>query len=412
MGCWQHPFRNHISMVIHHRNAGEMKGVTLEENKKHLETLKQLLDHPDNRRCADCRGGNAGSKPTWASINCGVFICMKCAGFHRGLGVHVSQVRSCTLDTWLPPQLEFMAATGNRVANAYWEARLGGTPKPTSDDPYLESFIRQKYINRAFADPDGAWPPAANHTPPAEQVAVAAAATPAQEPPPLIDLLAFDDDEPPAPTQADTLVGLADLAAPSDPWHEPSTVAYSLASLPSAVPSLHEPSTVARPGTSPWEQLPTRRSMQGSQAWGPPPQSYAFEKPAASGLPAMHAGPAASSVSTTHGLGYEDLYAGVCGTVGIHAVHIGAHNHSDTRRTPHAAASEPHTPVSTSRPMGAAGCVWTDELGAAVQHRPRRGARAGHRTGWCWRRCCTTTTTTTTHGAGCCSTGGWWRPAR
>jgi hypothetical protein len=34
------------------------------------------------------------------------------------------QVRSCTLDTWLPEQVEFMARTGNTLGNAYWEARM------------------------------------------------------------------------------------------------------------------------------------------------------------------------------------------------------------------------------------------------------------------------------------------------
>lgn len=292
---------------MRYSNAGEMKGVTLEENKKHLETLKQLLDLPENRKCADCRGGNAGSKPTWASINCGVFICMKCAGFHRGLGVHVSQVRSCTLDTWLPPQLEFMAATGNGVANAYWEARLGDTTKPANDDPYLEPFIRQKYINRAYANPDGTWPPV-QHTRDADaqpDAPAVATTTPVQEPPPLIDLLAFDDPPPPPHT-----LGLADLIAPShasDPWQEPSTVA-TFASIPSAPGSWQEPSTVShstRPTSSPWEDLPTRRSVQG-EGWGAPPQSYAFEKPASGVVPAP------SSASTTHGLGNEDLYSGRC----------------------------------------------------------------------------------------------------
>ncbi|GAX83972.1 hypothetical protein CEUSTIGMA_g11396.t1 [Chlamydomonas eustigma] len=37
------------------RGAGESKGVTLEENKKNLAILKELLSRPENRVCADCR---------------------------------------------------------------------------------------------------------------------------------------------------------------------------------------------------------------------------------------------------------------------------------------------------------------------------------------------------------------------
>lgn len=47
------------------------------------------------RLCADCRLPLA----TWASINTGVFICQRCAGTHRGLGVHVSQARRTSADT-------------------------------------------------------------------------------------------------------------------------------------------------------------------------------------------------------------------------------------------------------------------------------------------------------------------------
>ena len=74
------------------RNAGEMKGVTMEENKKHLAALRQLLARPENKACADCKSSTAGGPPSWASINTGAFICMSCAGIHRGLGVHVSKV--------------------------------------------------------------------------------------------------------------------------------------------------------------------------------------------------------------------------------------------------------------------------------------------------------------------------------
>lgn len=38
--------------------------------------------------------------PEWASVNIGVFLCIKCAGVHRVLSVQRSRVRSVRLDTW------------------------------------------------------------------------------------------------------------------------------------------------------------------------------------------------------------------------------------------------------------------------------------------------------------------------
>ena len=38
--------------------------------------------------------------PDWASTNLGVVFCIECSGMHRGMGVHVSKVKSLTLDRW------------------------------------------------------------------------------------------------------------------------------------------------------------------------------------------------------------------------------------------------------------------------------------------------------------------------
>ena len=64
----------------------------MEMNKRQLAELKALLDLPHNKYCADCVGGGGAARASWASINTGVFICMHCAGAHRGLGTHISKV--------------------------------------------------------------------------------------------------------------------------------------------------------------------------------------------------------------------------------------------------------------------------------------------------------------------------------
>ncbi|KAL3137655.1 hypothetical protein ABBQ38_004931 [Trebouxia sp. C0009 RCD-2024] len=50
-----------------------------------------------------------------------------------------------------------MAATGNAVANGYWEAKLISNQKPHYESSDLEPFIRRKYCNKEFAN--GTWPP-------------------------------------------------------------------------------------------------------------------------------------------------------------------------------------------------------------------------------------------------------------
>ena len=43
--------------------------------------------------------------PRWASWNLGIFLCIRCAGIHRNLGVHISKVKSVNLDSWTQVQV-------------------------------------------------------------------------------------------------------------------------------------------------------------------------------------------------------------------------------------------------------------------------------------------------------------------
>jgi len=73
---------------------------------------------------------------------------------HRSLGVHVSQVRSTTLDTWLPKQVAFITAMGNHKANRYWERRLPAGFKRPTDGHRLMTFIRNKYVDKMYVPHD------------------------------------------------------------------------------------------------------------------------------------------------------------------------------------------------------------------------------------------------------------------
>ncbi|CAN6463373.1 unnamed protein product [Victoria cruziana] len=109
---------------------------------KQRKILEGLLRLPENRECADCKN----KAPRWASVNLGIFICIQCSGVHRSLGVHISKVRSITLDTWLPEQVAFIQSMGNEKSNSYWEAEL-----PSDfQRPGIENFIRAKYVEKRW----------------------------------------------------------------------------------------------------------------------------------------------------------------------------------------------------------------------------------------------------------------------
>ncbi|TQV98098.1 stromal membrane-associated protein 1 [Cordyceps javanica] len=103
-------------------------------------TIKNLLKLEANKICSDCK---KNKHPRWASWNLGVFICIRCSGIHRGMGTHISRVKSVDLDSWTDEQLQSVLRWGNARANKYWEAKLAAGHAPS--EAKIENFIRTKY---------------------------------------------------------------------------------------------------------------------------------------------------------------------------------------------------------------------------------------------------------------------------
>ena len=123
------------------------------------QTLKSLVKLESNKSCADCKRNkrraflfflvppwidstdrSLKTDPRWASWNLGIFICIRyvclsarnksrtlritgadqayrCSGIHRGMGTHISRVKSVDLDSWTDEQLQSMLRWGNERAN-------------------------------------------------------------------------------------------------------------------------------------------------------------------------------------------------------------------------------------------------------------------------------------------------------
>ncbi|XP_078433835.1 ARF GTPase-activating protein [Wolffia australiana] len=136
-------------------------------NAKHEKPIDLFRKVDGNDVCADC----GAPDPDWASLNLGLLVCIECSGVHRNLGVHISKVRSLTLDVkvWEPSVINLFQSLGNTFANSVWEELLPSNNRPPGasglDDPLpslttkprpgdaisvKEKFIQAKYAEKAF----------------------------------------------------------------------------------------------------------------------------------------------------------------------------------------------------------------------------------------------------------------------
>jgi len=125
----------------------------MEMRQKKRDLKKKIAE--ENKICADC----GKRDPEWVSINTGVVICIACCGVHRGLGTHISKVRSLMLDDIPSSTLNTLVQLGNARINKILEHTIPSDYSTLSyeDNPSIqerEKYIKGKYMFKMFINPE------------------------------------------------------------------------------------------------------------------------------------------------------------------------------------------------------------------------------------------------------------------
>ncbi|KAH8740282.1 beta 7 subunit of 20S proteasome [Cryptosporidium ryanae] len=107
------------------------------ETQQFFKKIKEV--DPLNNKCLDC----GAAHPQWASVSHGCLICLTCSGIHRSLGVHISFIRSITMDTWTEKQMKMMELGGNsRLNDIFKEYGLTGSDIKRKYNTEIASYYR------------------------------------------------------------------------------------------------------------------------------------------------------------------------------------------------------------------------------------------------------------------------------